>query len=88
MTAKHAQPISYERASRAAALADLLNQYLLEGTEPGGDRQVDPDTLCLGVQMLHELLDTPESWEGVRNAEEEAYRNDIAARRAVVGGAA
>jgi hypothetical protein len=84
MTTKRERLNSFQRASRAAALTDLLHDHLREGTDP-----VDPDTICLAVEMLHELLDTPESWEMVRNPKEEAEASDeLAARRATVGRAA
>jgi hypothetical protein len=72
---------SFARSSRAAALAELLEDYLREGMEPL-DHTVDPDTICLVGEMLHELLGPPASWEGVNTPEEEQASHDqIAARR-------
>jgi hypothetical protein len=81
MKTKRGTLSSFTRAFRAAALAELLDDYLREGTEPI-DHTVDPDTICLVAEMLHELLGPPSSWEGVRNPEEEqASHDEIAARR-------
>jgi hypothetical protein len=79
-TTKRRTLSSFERAFRAAALAELLDDYLRDGTEPI-DHTVDPDVICLVAEMLHELLGAPESWEGVRNPEEEQAADDAIAAR-------